>query len=160
MSIHEVEIADYRSEYGLEVVKIWRQSFQRAMKLPEQNQFDDLSPQLDYFCAIDPTSVRIAIDRSSSTIAGVMVLASGQLDHLYINVEYQGLGLGSQLLNEAKARSSNGIELFTFQTNSQAQRFYERHGFFEIAHGYAKLEDNPWASSKEELADVRYRWTP
>ncbi len=160
MSIHEVEIAEYRPEYGLEVVKMWRQSFQRAMNLPEQNQRDDLNHHLDYFCAIDPSSIRIAIDCSSSTIAGLMVLASGQLDHLYVNVEYQGLGLGSNLLNEAKTLSSRGIELFTFQRNSQSQGFYERHGFVEIERGYAEPEDNPWASSKEELADIRYRWTP
>jgi len=126
---------------------------------PLQNIPDQLNRQLDYFCAIDPTSIRIAIDCSSSTIAGLMVLTSGELDHLYINVEYQGSGLGSRLLNEAKLQSPQSIELYTFQKNSRAQGFYESHGFSEIERGYAEFESNPWASSKEELADIKYKWT-
>jgi ribosomal protein S18 acetylase RimI-like enzyme len=129
------------------------------MGLQEQNHNDDVNRQLDYFCSIEPTSIRIAIDTSSSTIAGLMVFASGQLDHLYIKVAYQGSGLGSKLLNEAKVLSPEGIELYTFQKNSQAQGFYESHGFVEIERGFAEPEDNPWASSKEELADIKYRWT-
>jgi ribosomal protein S18 acetylase RimI-like enzyme len=159
MGIHDIEIVAYRPEYGLEVVKMWRQSFQRAMNIQEQNHSDELSGQLNYFCTIDPTSIRIAIDCSSSTIAGLMVIASGELDHLYINVEYQGSGLGSRLLNEAKLESPQSIELYTFQKNSRAQVFYESHGFSEIERGYAELEGNPWASSKEELADIKYKWT-
>lgn len=158
MSIHEVEIVGYRPEYGLEVVKMWRRSFQQAMSLPDQNRRDDLNGQLDYLCSIDPTTIRIALDCSSSTIAGVMVLASGELDHLYIDTGYQGLGLGLRLLKEAKMLSPEGIELFTFQKNSRAQGFYKKHGFVEITRGFAELKNNPWASSEEELADIKYRW--
>lgn len=159
MSTQEVEIVGYSPEYGLGVVKVWRQSFQRAMNLQEENQSDDLNGQLDHFSSIDPAHIQVAIDTPSSTIAGFIVLAAEELDHLYINVAYQGLGLGSRLLNEAKAKSPQRIELYTFQKNKRAREFYESHGFVEIERGIAELGDNPWASSQEELADIKYVWT-
>jgi hypothetical protein len=79
MGIQEIEIVAYRAEYGLEVAKMWRQSFQRAMSLKEQNCSEALNGQLDYVCSINPSSIQVAIDRSSSTVAGFMVLASGAL---------------------------------------------------------------------------------
>ncbi len=160
MSINDVEIVEYRPEYGLEVVKMWRQSFQRAMNLPEQNRSDELHHQLDYFCSINPDGIQVAIDCSSSAIAALMVLVPGELDHLYVGVEYQGFGLGSRFVQEAKRLSPLGIELFTFQKNTRAQRFYLSRGFVEIERGFADLGTNPWASSKEDLADIKYRWQP
>ena len=128
------------------------------MGLPEQNHGDELNRQLDYFCSIDPTTIRVAIDTSSSIVAGFMVFVAGEVHHLYVNVRYQRRGLGSRFLEEAKAQSPGGIELYTFQKNKKAQAFYQSHGFVEIDRGFAGLEDNPWASSTEELADIRYRW--
>ncbi|MBT4162724.1 MAG: GNAT family N-acetyltransferase [Gammaproteobacteria bacterium] len=160
MSILDINFVEYRPEYGLETVKMWRQSFQRAMNLEEQNHIDELTDQLDYFSSISPASIQIAIDCRSSAVAGLMVLVSGKLDHLYVNVGYQGIGLGSKFLTEAKLRSPQGIELYTFQKNIRAQSFYKHHGFREVERGYADFESNPWASSKEELADIKYRWVP
>ncbi|MEM7221152.1 MAG: GNAT family N-acetyltransferase [Pseudomonadota bacterium] len=160
MGIQDVDIVGHRPEYALELVKMWRQSFQRAMGLPEQNRSDDLIGQLDYFCTIDPAAIQVAIDTSSSTIAGFSVLQAGELDHLYVNVRYQGQGLGSKLLYDAKSRAPNGVKLYTFQKNTRAQAFYLSHGFVELERGFADFEGNPWASSKEELADIRYGWTP
>lgn len=114
MGVQDVEVIDYSPEYGIEVVRIWRQSFQRAMNLPEQNRSDDLLRQLDYFSLIDPISVLIAIDALSSVIARFMVFAPKALEHFYVNVVYQGMGVGSTVLNQAKALSSLRIALYTF----------------------------------------------
>lgn len=154
------ETIGYRPEFGLAVVKMWRQSFQRAMSLPEQNQADEVIHQLEYLRTIAESNMHIVLDRSSSSIAGFMVLAPGELEHLYVSIDYQGTGIGSGLLRAAQQESGDGLELYTFQKNARAQEFYERHGFVEVARGYAALENNPWASSTAQLADIRYRWAP
>jgi|GEM_PF-2409966 len=85
-NINTIENVAYRPGYDLEVVKMWRQPFQRAMNIQQQNHSDDLNRQLDYFSTLAPTSIRLAMDCSSSTVAGLMVLTAGELDLFYIQV--------------------------------------------------------------------------
>ena len=128
----KLEIATYQPEYALEVVKMWRQSFQRAMGLEEQNRFDELRDQLQFFSTIDPASINVAMDHSSSTIVAFMVANHDTLEHLYVHVNWQGKGVGSLLLDQAKVRSPGCLDLFTFQQNKRAQEFYLSKGFREV----------------------------
>jgi len=153
-------VIPYQAEFGLEVVKLWRQSFQRAMGLEEHNRSADLDPQLDYFTTIAAEHIHVAMDAETSTLTGFMVLTPGELEHLYVHVDYQGRGLGSSFLQKARAISPEGLSLYTFQKNIRAQAFYESNGFVEIGRGYADPHNNLWASTREELADIRYRWRP
>ena len=139
---------------------MWRRSFQRAMSLEERNPPDEVEKQLDYFAKIDPALITVAIDQSTGVIAGFMVLSKNVLDHLYVNIEHQGKGIGSQFLDRAKAESPYGLELFTFQKNQTAQSFYLSRDFHEVHRGCAEFEDNPWATSKDDLADIKYKWEP
>ncbi len=156
----QLELVEYRPEYALELVKMWRRSFQRAMGLQEQDNFGETSAQLDFLSAMDPATIHVAMDPPSSTVLGFMVLSGAKLDHLYVHVDYQGLGLGTTLLNLAKRKSPAGIELFTFQRNQAAQDFYRRRGFHEVERGFAGFDDNPWAANREQLADIKFRWEP
>lgn len=160
MESSDIEILDYRIEYALETVKMWRRSFQRAMGLKEQDHQSDVVGQLNFFSTINPELIRVAMDTRKSGIVGMMVLDQHELDHLYVHVDYQGLGIGTRLLKEARQKSPQRIELYTYQKNQPAQKFYRKYGFTEVARGYADLENNPWASSEEELADIKYCWTP
>ena len=154
----QFEVVPFRPEYALEAVKMWRRSFQRAMGLEEQNRFGEVSRQLDFLSAINPASIHIALDPGSSAVLGFMVLSDGELDHLYVRVGYQGMGLGTALLNLAKLQSPAGIELFSFQRNRSAGSFYERRGFKEVGRGFASFDGNPWATDREDLADIKFRW--
>ncbi|MEM9623991.1 MAG: GNAT family N-acetyltransferase [Pseudomonadota bacterium] len=156
----EIEILSYRPEYGLEAVKMWRQSFQRAMALPEQNSRDDLLPQLDYFASLSAATVHVAMDTGNSLIVGLLVVDEQVLEHLYVHVDFQGAGLGRRLLDKAKALSPAGLELYTFQQNQGAQAFYLTQGFVEVARSFADLSSNPWASTQDQLADIKYQWRP
>jgi ribosomal protein S18 acetylase RimI-like enzyme len=53
----------------------------------------------------------------------------------------------------AKQRRPDGLELYTFQVNDRARRFYERHGFV-----VAMLGDG--SGNEEGQPDVLYRWQP
>jgi GNAT superfamily N-acetyltransferase len=154
----EVEVTTYQPEYALEIVKMWRQYFQRAMGLEEQNRFDELRGQLEFFKTIDPASIEVAMDRSSSTVVAFMVRNRNELDHLYVHVDWQGRGIGSLLLDRAKARSPGCLELYTFQQNKLAHAFYLSKGFHEVGRGVADFADNPWATTREQIADIKYRW--
>ena len=149
---------DYRREFGLETVKMWRRSFQRALGLQERNRWGELSEQLNYFQHFDPALSRVIIDVRTSQIVGLLTLSGDALDHLFVHVDYQRAGIGKKLLDEAKARSPQGLTLYTFQRNTGAQQFYLSQGCVETARGFASFDGNPWAQSKSDLADIRYEW--
>ncbi|MGB8860961.1 MAG: GNAT family N-acetyltransferase [Ilumatobacteraceae bacterium] len=87
------------------------------------------------------------------TIVALMVLDGGWIEHLYLDPSWIGRGLGDKLVQLAKERSSEGLQLWTFQANEPARRFYERHGFVT-----EELTDG--AGNEERAPDVRYRWQP
>ena len=70
---------------------------------------------------------------------------------LHTHPEYIGQGTGSKLVEAAKACGVCALELWCFQANSAAQRFYERHGFSAI-----RFTDG--TGNEEKVPDVRYRW--
>jgi|SRR5215213_8218165 len=76
-----------------------------------------------------------------------------ELTHLYVDPAAQNRGVGSELLEHAKTVSPARIQLWVFQKNEGARRFYERHGFrlVELTDGAGNMEREP---------DARYEWTP
>lgn len=79
------------------------------------------------------------------------VVRVGELHQLYCKRGFTGRGIGHQLLEFAKQHQAVGLELFTFQANLGAQRFYSREGFVEIdrTEGYGNEEQSP---------DLLMRW--
>ena len=75
----------------------------------------------------------------------------GWIDHVYLDPEKVGMGLGSVLLTEAKQLLGPPIRLYTFQQNIDARRFYRRHGFREI-------EFSDGSSNEEKTPDVLFEW--
>jgi len=86
-------------------------------------------------------------------IVALLVVAPGWIEQLYVRPGRLGEGIGSRLVDVAKARSPGGLTLWTFQVNARARRFYERHGFVAV-----ELTDG--AGNEERQPDVRYEWRP
>jgi ribosomal protein S18 acetylase RimI-like enzyme len=86
-------------------------------------------------------------------ILGFIVLGDASVEYLYVEPELTGQGIGSALLDQAKARCPNGFSLWTFQQNHGARRFYERHGLRVI-----RLTDGE--SNEEKTPDALYAWRP
>jgi ribosomal protein S18 acetylase RimI-like enzyme len=63
---------------------------------------------------------------------------------------YQGQGVGSALLAVAQNASAT-LQLWTFQSNAGARRFYEGRGFIAV-------EQTDGSGNEEHEPDVRYRW--
>lgn len=97
------------------------------------------------------------IDRGLVTVAEADCRVAAFLareDHLvralYVAGGYRGRGLGKALLDEAKAACPD-LDLWTFQRNTGAQRFYLREGFVE-------QDRTAGEGNSEGLPDIRYCW--
>ncbi|MEY4174761.1 MAG: hypothetical protein RI900_1926 [Actinomycetota bacterium] len=90
-------------------------------------------------------------------VTGLMVLSherdGGWLDQLYLDPSWMGRGLGDRFVDLARRRCPAGVQLWTFQSNGPARRFWERHGF-------VAEESTDGRGNQEHAPDVRYRWVP
>lgn len=83
-------------------------------------------------------------------LTGIVAFREGWIDQLYILPGFQGRGAGGALLQIA-TRGQERVNLWTFQKNAGARRFYERRGFVAI-----ELTDG--ARNEEREPDVLYEW--
>lgn len=82
-------------------------------------------------------------------LAGFCAFTEGWLDHLYVDAPFQRRGVGSALLRRATA--GNGVlQLWVFQQNVEAIRFYESHGF-------SLVEKTDGSNNEEGAPDALYR---
>lgn len=70
---------------------------------------------------------------------------------LHTHPDFIGRGAGRLLVDAAKRCGEDALELWCFQANFRARRFYERLGFEAIA--FTDGRDN-----EEKMPDIRYRW--
>src|SRR6266545_7975485 len=84
-------------------------------------------------------------------VVGFSGIKDEEPTHLYVDPAAQNGGIGSALMEHAKAVSPTRLELWVFQKNEGARRFYERHGFrlVELTDGAGNMEKEP---------DARYEW--
>jgi chorismate mutase/GNAT superfamily N-acetyltransferase len=84
-------------------------------------------------------------------IAGYALLSPVWLDHLFIEPDLRGSGIGTVLLDLVKSLRPHGFSLWVFESNAGARRFYARHGLVE-------LERTDGSANEEQAPDVRMAW--
>lgn len=98
---------------------------------------------------------RVTVAIQHVKVVGMMALSDdgtvGWVEQLYVHPRVVGCGIGTQLLERAKTELGSPIRLYTFQANTGACRFYERHGFRAIAVGDG-------SGNEEQCPDVLYEW--
>jgi GNAT superfamily N-acetyltransferase len=97
-------------------------------------------------------SVAAAPDR----LLGVLALSRdaehcGWIDQLYLQPDAILRGLGSALLAQALDLLGPPVRLYTFQLNTGARRFYQRHGFEATAFSDGQRNE-------ERTPDVLFEW--
>jgi GNAT superfamily N-acetyltransferase len=92
------------------------------------------------------------VEDADSRPLGVLVLDEDWVDQLYVEPGFTGMGLGSRLIQLAKSRRPAGLQLWTFATNTAAQRFYLRHAF-------VVAETTDGSGNEEKAPDIRFVWT-
>ena len=89
------------------------------------------------------------------TIVGMMALLDAGtvrwIAQFYLLPDAVNQGIGTRLLQQALRELEPPIRLYTFQENTDARRFYERHGFRAIVFGDG-------SGNEEGCPDVLYEW--
>lgn len=89
-----------------------------------------------------------AFDREA--MCGVIARHDDWIEQLYVLPDAQGRGIGGALLDIA-GQNADQLQLWTFQRNARARRFYE-------ARGFVPVEETNGSGNEEKQPDVRYLW--
>jgi len=96
---------------------------------------------------------RVTVAEECSGIVSFLALQGEEVRLLYTRPDRIGEGAGTQLIEAAKKSGAGVLELWCFQANARARRFYEARGFSAIC--FTEGE-----GSEEKTPDIRYRWEP
>ncbi|WP_409472722.1 GNAT family N-acetyltransferase [Streptomyces sp. HC307] len=144
--LRRAEAADARP-----AADVWLRSFAAALPTVVRPRTDD--EVCAYFQEVVVPLRETWVAESADGVVGVMVLAGAELSQLYLHPDWRGRGIGDRFVALAKERSPQGLTLWTFQVNSPAHRFYERHGFVAV-------ERTDGSGNEEQEPDVRFVWRP
>lgn len=111
--------------------------------------------------AVAPFVRRVLLDQFEVWVAEVdgdpvgfmALMPPDHIAHLYISAAHRGEGLGARFVDLARRRYPEGLQLWTFQENEDAQRFYAQQGFVPVE----------WADDRDEdraSPDLRMAWRP
>jgi ribosomal protein S18 acetylase RimI-like enzyme len=90
-------------------------------------------------------------ENPSGQLVGILVLDGPWLDQLYVEPTITRRGIGSNLVDLAKRERREGLRLWTFASNTGAQRFYERQGFVATRRSDGRRNE-------EGAPDILYIW--
>jgi GNAT superfamily N-acetyltransferase len=139
-------LLDYREEWLVELVQLWRASFERGVGVQDPHPIE---AQRRYFGEHVVPAQRVTVAFVEDRMAGFAAASPTFVSQLYVAIEHQRTGVGSALLDRVKAASTGQLELFTFARNRNARAFYRGRGFVELARGFERT----W-----KLEDIRLRW--
>ena len=141
-----LEITPYRPEFRDRLVDLWRASFALGVGAPVPHPVADQRQFFDEHMLTE-TSVHLAL--RDGELVGFGAFTPESVVQLYVHVAHLREGIGTRLLELAKANSGGKLWLYTFVSNTNAQRFYEHHGFDVVERGFEPLM---------QLGDLRYEW--
>jgi len=130
------------------VASIWLASFAATYRFPPAHTADEVR---DWVAEVLLPGTETWVVEEGDQPVGFISLDDRSIDQLYVLPEWTGRGIGSALVRFAQDRRPDGLELWTFQANAGARRFYERHGFHAV-----ELTDG--SGNEERQPDVRYVW--
>jgi GNAT superfamily N-acetyltransferase len=109
----------------------------------------------NFFTNIAPDRYRFQVAEVDSQVVGLAAIEDGDdfLHHLYIHPDHHRRGIGTTLLAWAISERPEGLQLWCFQENAIARRFYEGHGFVNV-------QETDGSGNMERTPDVRYERRP
>lgn len=118
--------------------------------LPDLPALHTPEEDLNFVANVVMKECEVVVATASSKPIGFIAYKQDWISHLYILPDYHRKGIGTQLLSYA-IKAYPYLQLWTFQRNAQARRFYEKHGFTAttITNGEGNEEKEP---------DVMYEW--
>ena len=147
----QVSVRRARRDDADAIADVFLASFAATYQFPLAHRAEDVRRWIPEVL-LPNEDVWVVTDTDEAVVA-MMALSSEMVDHLYVAPAWIGRGIGSRLIELAKSRRPGGLDLYTFQVNARARRFYERHGFVEVWRGDG-------SDNEEGQPDLRYAWRP
>jgi len=129
-----------------ELVALWRESFEFGVGIIDPHP---LAEQREYFLTRVLPGHEVCLALQYGQLVGFVAASAESVSQLFVRVGCHGQGIGTRLLEWAKAQSGGSLWLYTFARNRRACAFYERQGFHVVALGF----EPTW-----QLDDVKYAW--
>ena len=131
-----------------ELALLYRATVRRHLPfLPELHTPQD---ERTWFCERLFADFDVWVAQDGKLLLGYIAFRGGFINHLFLDADRLGQGVGSALLALAKEEYAE-LGLWTFQQNTRARAFYERHGFTALR--FTDGDDN-----EEHMPDVFYVW--
>ena len=131
------------------IAALFRRSFGTLTFLPTLH-----TPEEDqaYFRGI-VADHEVWVSEEDGRVLGFAALTAAELTHIYVEPDAHGRGIGGALIDRAKERRPGGFQLWVFQQNANARRFYERRGFVLV-------RETDGSDNEERTPDALYAWSP
>ena len=129
------------------IAAVFSPSFRLLAFLPMLHTVDE---DRGFIAEVVLRQCEVTVAEATGRIVAFLARDGEEIRLLYTHPGFIGAGAGSLLLVGTKA-SAPALELWCFQANTAARRFYERHGFRAIR--FTDGRDN-----EEKMPDVLYRW--
>jgi len=142
----DLSLIDFTSDHVDELVPMWRDSFERGVGIVDPHP---LAEQRAFLLNEIVPHYQLRVAMADDRLVGFIAANRESISQLYVHVDHQGRGIGSQLLAWAKEQSAGRLWLYTLAKNNGAQRFYERRGFQVVERGF----EEQW-----QLEDIKYEW--
>ena len=146
--MHAIVVRRARDDESDAVAALFRLSKETAMPyLPELH-----TPEEDraFFCDRVFVQCDVWVAERDGALLGFCAFRTGWVDQLYVDPAQHRRGIGAALLRKAKDANVK-LQLWAFQRNESARRFYESHGFT-----VAKRTDG--RDNEEREPDVLLAW--
>jgi len=124
--VHTIRRADARDAEG--VARLHRHV--RCASLPFLPDLHTVDEDLQFFSDTVFAQCEVWV-AGVGALDGFIAFRAGWVDHLYVRPDCQRSGIGTALLAQAMATHSL-LQLWTFQRNEVAIRFYRMRGFREV----------------------------
>jgi GNAT superfamily N-acetyltransferase len=134
------------------VTRLWRAAREFAFPDFQCEKGHTFAEDCDYFRNVILQNNDIWVAELDGRVAGFLAIAGDFVDQLFVHPDFQGRGVGGDLLNHAKHLSPEHLFLYTFQVNVNGRAFYEKNGFVAVRFGVSP--------APESEPDVEYHWRP
>jgi putative acetyltransferase len=130
------------------IANVYSVSFRLLTFLPMLHTVEDYK---GFIANVILKECEVTVAEDETGIIAFLARQGEEIRLLYTRPDRIGMGAGTQLIEAVKATAIGALELWCFQANERARRFYEARGFHVI-----RFTDG--AQNEERMPDLRYRW--